>query len=113
MNFEPLSIYYITINDYEKACELSKYLIDLKLIACCNIIGKNDSYITSIYSWEGKINIDNEILMICKSRTSLINEIIEEVKKKHPFEIPEIIATGIQGGNPDYIKWVLDNTKNP
>lgn len=56
---------------------------------------------------------DKEILMLVKSRASLLSEIIEEVKKSHPYEVPEIIQTPILGGNPDYIKWVLENTKQP
>ncbi len=47
-----------------------------------------------------------------KSRTELIDEITAEVKKNHPYEVPEVIATTpIEGGNPDYLKWVYENTK--
>ena len=48
-----------------------------------------------------------------KSRTELLHEIVEEVKKNHPYKVPEIIATPIIGGNPEYIQWVKDSTKNP
>ncbi len=55
--------------------------------------------ITSIYSWKGKIENDKEILMIMKSRTDLLEEITSEVKKNHPYEVPEVICTPIFGGN--------------
>lgn len=109
----PLSIYYVTINKYESAVNLAKILLEKKLVACSNIIGSQENPITSIYSWEGKVENDKEFLMIMKSRSALIDEIIKEVKANHPYSVPEIIATPIIGGNPDYIKWVLENTKSP
>jgi len=109
----PLSLYYITINNYELATKLASILLERKLVACSNIIGTSENPITSIYKWEGNVENDKEILMIMKSRTSLLDEIIKEVKANHPYKVPEIIATPIIGGNPDYIKWVLDSTKEP
>lgn len=46
--------------------------------------------------------------MILKSRTELLDEIVAMVKKNHPYEVPEVIATPIIGGNKDYIKWVFE-----
>ena len=109
----PFSIYYITINSYELAVKLANILLEKRLIACSNIIGTEEKPITSLYSWEGKIENDKEILMLCKSRSSLMDEIIKEVKANHPYSVPEIIATPIIGGNADYLKWIQENTKNP
>lgn len=108
-----LSIYYVTINNYESATKLSTHLVEKKLVACSNIVGTSENPITSIYSWQGNVEKEKEILLIMKSRTSLLNEIIKEVKANHPYSVPEIIATPIIGGNPDYIKWALENTKEP
>lgn len=55
-------------------------MLDKKLIACSNIIGNNENPITSIYSWKGKNEKDSEILMILKSRTNLLEEIVKIVK---------------------------------
>ena len=71
----PLSIYYVTINNKENAVKLSEILVQKKLVACVNIIGNNESPINSVFSWKGKQEIDNEILMIMKSRTNLLPEI--------------------------------------
>jgi periplasmic divalent cation tolerance protein len=51
--------------------------------------------------------------MIMKSRANLLDEIVKTVKSNHPYEVPEVIATNILGGNQDYINWVLENTKEP
>jgi periplasmic divalent cation tolerance protein len=41
----------------------------------------------------------------------LLHEIIELVKSVHSYEIPEIIALPIIGGNEDYLKWIDDEVK--
>jgi len=46
-----------------------------------------------------------------KSRTALLEDINNELKNHHPYEVFELIATPIIGGNKEYINWVLDNTK--
>jgi len=104
----PLSLYYITINNVENAQKLAAQLVEKKLIACANIIGNNENSITSIFSWKEKLETEKEILIILKSRTGLLKEIAAEVKKNHPYEVPEIIATPIYGGSESYIKWVFE-----
>ena len=108
-----LCVYYITINNYENAIKLANILLDKKLVACSNIIGTQENPITSIYRWKGNIESDKEILMMSKSRAGLLDEITKEVIANHPYSVPEIIATPIIGGNPEYIKWVIENTKEP
>ena len=108
-----LSVYYVTIGSHEGASKLASVLLDKKLVACCNIIGNSQNPITSIYSWKGKIENDNEVLMMIKSRTELLPEIVKAVKENHPYEVPEVIALPIIGGNPEYINWVFENTKEP
>ena len=106
----PLSIFYITCPNYTVAQKISYALIENKLSACANIIGgENAQVITSIYVWKGKIEKDNEHLIILKSRTALLDEIVSTVKINHPYEVPEIIAMPIMGGSKDYIQWIYDN----
>lgn len=58
---------YVTINNMENANRLAKHLLDHKLIACVNIIGEK-SPVVSHYFWNNKIQQDEEILMMMKSR---------------------------------------------
>ena len=97
-----------TIDSKEKAIEIAKKLVEEKLIACCNIIPS----ITSVYKWKGKLNEDNEVLMIMKTETALFVQIEEEITKLHPYDIPEIICTPIINGNEDYLKWLDEQTLN-
>jgi periplasmic divalent cation tolerance protein len=41
----------------------------------------------------------------------LLPEIIEMVKEVHSYEVPEIIALPIIGGNEDYLRWIDDEVR--
>lgn len=77
-------------------------LVKKKLVACVNEI-KN---ILSTYWWENKICKDKESLLIMKTKKVLVDKVIQEIKKLHPYKIPEIIIIPVVKGNKDYLQWV-------
>ena len=91
----PLAVYYVTAPNAEEATNLSKLLLDNKLIACCNIVNN----VKSVYKWEGKVEDSSEVLMIMKSRQELLERITEFVIKHHSYDVPEVIAMPILGGS--------------
>ncbi len=70
-------VVYITASKEEEAEKIARTLVEEKLAGCVNII-KN---IRSIYSWEGKIEDDPEILMIAKTQQYLFEELSKKVKE--------------------------------
>ena len=54
-----------------------------------------------------------EWLCLIKSVKSLYKEVETEITRLHPYELPEIVATGVVGGLAPYLKWVLDGTTPP
>jgi len=89
----------------EKGEEIARYLVENKLAACVNIVQK----VKSIYWWQGKIEEDAEALLIVKTSTDKIKELITKVKEIHPYTVPEIISLKIEEGNPDYLKWINES----
>ena len=81
-------------------------LIESKLAACVNMIPG----VESMYWWEGKVETDSELLLMIKSRASLVNALTAKVKAVHPYDTPEVIAVPITGGSDAYIQWLLDST---
>ena len=62
--------------------------------------------------WEGKINRDEEVLLIVKSRAEVFeSELIPAVQGVHPYEVPEIIALPIIMGSADYLGWMNEVTR--
>uniref|UniRef100_A0A1L8D7B6 Uncharacterized protein n=2 Tax=Nyssomyia neivai TaxID=330878 RepID=A0A1L8D7B6_9DIPT len=96
------SVAFVTTPDDSSAKKLAHLLVERKLAACVNIIPK----ITSIYDWEGKINEDNEVLMMIKTRTSRVDEICKLVKDNHSYSVAEVISLPIENGNPPYMEWL-------
>ena len=105
MNTEFVLILVTTANNSE-AEQISQTLVEKKLIACCNIV----SPVSSIFHWKGEINKETESLMILKSVSSNFEQIVQEVKKLHSYETPEIIALPIMAGSEDYLNWVKAET---
>ncbi len=56
-------VIFITAPNEDEAARIARSLVDARLAACVNII-KN---IRSIYTWQGKVEDDSEVLMIAKT----------------------------------------------
>ncbi len=99
-------VVFVTCQNVDEARKIAKALLSKRLAACINILPQ----IESIYWWKNKIEESKEVLLIIKSKTALLNELIAEVKSLHSYETPEIIALPIIGGHTNYIKWLDQET---
>ena len=98
----------ITAPSKEVGKQIARVLLEQELAACVNII----SSIDSIYSWEGKICNDEEVLLVVKSRAELFeNQLVPAVQAIHPYRVPEIIALPIKMGAKSYLDWIEAVTK--
>ena len=86
----------------DKGEEIATFLVENKLAACVNIVPK----VKSIYWWQGKIERDEEALLVIKTSYDKMDILIQKVKGIHPYSVPEIISMEIKEGNPDYLKWI-------
>ncbi len=99
-------IVFITASSEDEAAKIARSLVEARLAGCVNII-KN---IRSVYSWEGKIEDETEVLMIAKTQKKLLDPIIKKVRELHSYSVPEIIAMPIAEGSEDYLKWLKEVT---
>jgi periplasmic divalent cation tolerance protein len=99
-------VVFITASNEDQAARIAKALVEAKLAGCVNIIRN----IRSIYSWDGKIEDEPEVLMIVKTRKPLFDDLIKKVKELHSYTVPEIIALPIVEGSEDYLKWLIEVT---
>lgn len=102
---EPIVV-YITAPGEEEAAVLARVLVEAKLAACVNMV----SNVRSIYSWQGKIEDDRELLMIIKTQRHLFDRLAAKVREIHSYDVPEIIALPIVEGSPDYLRWLREST---
>lgn len=93
---------YITTSNLKESEYIAEALVDKRLVACCNIIPE----IRSIYWWKGKVERDNESVIIAKTKQDKVSKIIEQVKKIHSYDTPCIVAYPMMKGSDDYINWL-------
>lgn len=98
----------ITAPSKDVARKISDVLLEKKLAACANIAAP----INSLYTWQGKVNDDEEVIMFVKTRADLFeSEFVDAVKSVHPYDVPEIIALPIVMGSKSYLDWIGEVTK--
>ncbi len=97
----------ITTSNTEEAQQIADLLLNHKKAACVNIIPG----VSSLFWWQGNIDSAEESLLIVKTKTSLLDGIVTLVKQIHSYDVPEIIALPIVGGNQDYLDWIGKEVK--
>ena len=101
-------IVLVTASSKEEAELIASKLINEKLAACANIIED----VHSIFRWKGKVDHEREVLLVVKSHQDKLDEIISSVKAHHSYDVPEVIAIPILGGNVDYLNWIKDSIES-
>ncbi|NRQ30642.1 divalent-cation tolerance protein CutA [Nonomuraea sp. NN258] len=66
--------------------------------------------IASTYWWKGEIQRNDEYVILMKSTTDRLDDLIVVVKEAHSYETPEIVAAPIEGGLADYLDWITEET---
>ena len=99
--FVPVVI-LVTASNEEEAHSIADRLVAQRKAACVNIVPR----VHSLFWWQGEIDSADEALLIIKSKSSLLDEIVTTVKELHSYDIPEVIALPISGGNRDYLEWI-------
>lgn len=95
-------IVFITAPDEDVAAGIAKSLVTERLAGCVNIVRG----VRSIYSWEGRIEDDPEVLMIVKTRRPLFSALEKRVRELHPYTVPEIVGFPVAEGSKDYLGWL-------
>lgn len=75
------------------------------MAACVNILKS----VESIYKWKGKVEHDNEALMIIKSHSSKTKELTEFVEKNHIYSCPEVVTVKVESVNEKYLNWIKES----
>jgi periplasmic divalent cation tolerance protein len=101
--FVPVVILITTSID-EEAERIANKLLTQRKAACVNIIPK----VRSLFRWKGELDSADEAVLIVKTKASLVDQIVSLVREAHSYEVPEVIALPLIGGNRDYLNWMSD-----
>lgn len=99
---EPVHVVLVTAPDLAAGARIGRSLVEEGLAACANLVPG----VRSIYCWQGELHDDAEVLLIVKTRASLVPALTSRVRTLHPYELPEVLALPVAGGSEPYLDWV-------
>ena len=94
------------------ATEFARVLVERRLAACVQILKP----VWSVYRWKEDIECEMEQPLQMKTTTNRIDELVDQIRGLHPYEVPEGLIFDADGGSRDYQEWVQKETaavKNP
>ena len=94
-----------TFPSKQSVTSIANKLVKKKLTACVNI-----TKISSVYTWKGKVENQNEYLAFFKTTKKNQSTLKKELKKLHPYDVPEIAEINVESINQPYMKWLVDST---
>ena len=94
-----------TFPSKQSVTSIANKLVKRRLVACVNI-----TTISSIYTWKGRIENQNEYLALFKTTKKNQAVLKKELKKLHPYDVPEIAEINVESINQPYMKWLVDST---
>lgn len=100
-----MRIVLTTAPDQAAGEELARKLVDNGLAACVQVMPR----MTSFYLWEGKIEKDEEHLLLIKTLPEKFDEVAAFIAQNHSYEVPEIAAIDADRVAEPYLSWLKDS----
>ena len=88
--------------DEASAQAVATALVQERLATCVNRIAG----VRSTYFWDARLQDEAEILLIIKTTAGRLDDLQARLGALHPYELPELIAIAVAGGNERYLDWV-------
>ena len=96
----------VTVPTPERAAELARALVGERLAACGNVVPG----LRSVYRWEGKVQEDDEALLVLKTTRARFEALRDRVLALHPYDVPEVLALPVEAGSAAYLAWLAAET---
>ncbi len=101
-------ILLVTVPDRETGERTAHRLLEKRIAACVQVLPGIESF----YHWEGKLERSEELLLIIKTKDSLMAEVEREVRSIHPYKVPQIVAVPILWGHKPYMAWIDESCES-
>ena len=98
----------ITAPHEEWLTAFARELVLMRLTAAAHI-----DRIRTMYRWNDQFNDHAEWRLTLHTRTEIVPKIIDMVLQQHPYDVPSLVATAIDQGNPAYLDWIVSETAQP
>ena len=98
---------YMTAADEDEARRIARTLVEERLAACVNILGR----IQSVYRWEGEVQASPEIAFLAKTTDACFDALAARVRELHSYELPCIVAVPLARGEAAFLGWIEENVR--
>ena len=102
-----VEIIFVTFDSEPEAVEVVRNLVEEGLVACASVIPK----IRSIYHWNGRVEDQEEVMVMLKTRDSLSSSVITSLVDAHSYDNPEVLRIAVDGGSESYLDWIRGATQ--
>jgi periplasmic divalent cation tolerance protein len=102
---KPQRIALSTCGSPEEAARLAQELVARRLAACVNVVPG----VRSFYWWDNRVQDDNEVLLVIKTRVELLPQLEAALNELHSYEVPEFVVLPIVDGSSAYLNWIDAN----
>jgi periplasmic divalent cation tolerance protein len=99
----------LTDADPARLLALTRTLVDERLVAC----GQQIAPIRSVYRWEGAVHDEAEARVALHTRRSLADAVVSRATELHGYAVPCVLVVPVIGGNPAYLRWIHEETRDP
>ena len=102
---ETIRVILSTHDDLLQAQQLARSLVEQSAAACVNVVPN----VTSVFHWEGAVQIESELLMIIKTTAEKSAEVKGMLETEHSYEVPEIVELEGTVLHQPYLEWILES----
>ena len=103
-----IRIVLTTFGSPDDAARVIRQLVEEKLAACGTILPGA----RSIYTWEGKIEDTEEVVVLLKTALETAPALERHLATLHPYENPEIVVLNPELVSEKYALWVVEACKS-
>ena len=76
-----------------------------RLAACAQV----DGPLQSTYRWQGAVETATEWSCRLKTTMARLPALVGRIRELHPYDVPEIVAQDLIGGDPAYLRWIQES----
>lgn len=107
MTVSDICLVLCTCPDNEVAGQIARAAVEKKCAACVSILPG----LTSVYSWQGKVEQDSEVQLLMKTTHGNTDELYKLALSLHPYDEPEWLVIDVCGGSATYLDWIRSSTR--
>ncbi len=97
-----------TVGSGFDARSLAEQLVEERLAACVDIVPQ----LYSVYRWQGRVEHDEEQLLLIKTAADRLDALQEKLLSVHPYEAPEFVVLPIEELRGPYAQWFAAVLRN-